>query len=296
MDRLESWRIFGVVARELSFVGAARALGRSPQAITRAIAALEARIGRRLFHRTTRAVALTSDGAAYLAQSQRALAAVDELEAPRGSSRPAGVVTITAPVLFGQLHVAPIVCAFLARHADCDVRLVLSDRVLPLAEHAIDVAVRIGALRDSALRAQRIGEVRLLTCASPAYLERAGIPRTPEALADHACIAFDGAMPIGERWAFPHRRRPRAIAVHARLTVNTGQCAIDAAAAGLGVARVLSYQVEELLLGARLRTILDAYAPPPLPIHLVRLPAPPSRAAAAFLSFAGEALSRRLRG
>jgi DNA-binding transcriptional LysR family regulator len=293
MDRLEEWRMFVEVARRQSFSATARALRKSPQVVTRAIAALEERVGTRLLHRTTRSVSLTSDGAEYLERANRALVEVAHLETPaEASPELRGTVTVTAPVLFGQLHVVPLVKRFLAEHASVAVRLVLVDRVISLAEESIDVAIRIGELPDSALRARAIGKVRHVLVASPAYLRSAGTPKQPEELARHACIAFTGTTPLANRWSFPGRRarpgRARNVVVHPRLEVNTGQAAIAAALLGLGIARVYSYQIA----GTPLRILLEDYEPPPLPVHVVQLPGVTSRATAAFVELAAKTLLR----
>jgi len=167
MDRTEEWRAFVAVAGRRSFVGAARALRRSPQAITRAVAALEGRLGARLLNRTTRSVSVTSDGERYLERGRRLLAELDALEsAPDARAPLAGRLSVTAPVLFGQLHVAPLVAAFLEQHPEVEARLLLVDRVVSLAEEGVDLAVRIGPLPDSSLRARLVGQVRWLICAS----------------------------------------------------------------------------------------------------------------------------------
>lgn len=253
MDRLDAWQVFVAVASRRSFSQAAQALSRSPQAVTRAVAALEERIGTRLLLRTTRSVSLTSDGERYLERARRALAEVALLEAKAGADAPLqGRLSITASVLLGQLHVLPIVAEFLAAHPALDVRLVLLDRVVSLAEEGLDLGVRIGALPDSALKARLVGQVRTVLCASPAYLAQAGVPRRPADLARHRCIAFTATTPVAERWTFASpsqspglRRRALAVTVRPRLLVNTGEAAIRAALAGVGVARVLSYQVAQ---------------------------------------------------
>ena len=298
MDRIDEWRTFLEVATARSFVAAARTHGRSPQAITRAVRALEDRLGTRLLNRTTRSVSLTSDGERYLENGRRTIAEFDQLEGDARTGALTGRVAITAPVLFGQLHVAPIVLAFLARHAALDARLVLLDRVVSLADEGLDLGVRIGALPDSALRARQVGRVRSVIVASPAYLERAGTPRTPEALAKHACIGFSTTTPIVDRWAFPagpRGGRERTVAVHARLVTNTAQSAIDAALAGFGLVRVMSYQVNALVAAGKLRVVLAAYEPPPSPVHLVQLPGISARVATAFADFAAPELAKRLR-
>ena len=289
MDRSEEWRAFVAVAGRRSFVEAARALRRSPQAITRAVAALEQRLGARLLNRTTRSVSVTGEGALYLERGRRVLAELDALESAPDTRTPlGGRLSITAPVLFGQLHVAPLLCAFLAEHPGVDGRLLLVDRVVSLAEEGIDLAVRIGSLPDSSMRARLVGQVRWVVCASPAYLSRAGVPRTPEALARHACISFDAGSPVADHWSFPGGKgRERSVTFRPRLIVNTAQAGIDAAIAGLGIVRVLSYQVERPLAQKKLRLILERFAMPPVPIQILQLPGLPNRLAAAFVDFAG---------
>jgi DNA-binding transcriptional LysR family regulator len=296
MDRLDEWRVFVAVATLRSFADAARSLGRSPQAATRAVAGLETRIGARLLNRTTRSVSLTSEGERYLERGRRALAEFELLESPSDAAATLrGVVSITAPVLFGQLHVVPVVSELLATHATLDVRLILLDRVVSLAEEGFDAGVRIGALPDSSLKVRPVGHVRSVVCASPEYLERAGQPREPGALADHACIAFVATTAIPDRWSFPSSgKRERSVAVHPRLTVNTGQAAIAAALAGLGIVRVLSYQVDELVAEGKLRILLRSFEPEPMPVHLVQLPGVMSRAATAFIDLAAERLRAKL--
>jgi DNA-binding transcriptional LysR family regulator len=287
MDRTEEWRAFVGVASRRSFVEAARALRRSPQAATRAVAALEGRLGVRLLNRTTRSVSLTSDGEQYLERGRRLLAELDALESPLDARAPlTGRLSVTAPVLFGQMHVAPFVWRFLAEHPGVEARLLLLDRVVSLAHEGVDLAVRIGALPDSSLRARVVGHVRWVICASPRYLAKAGVPRTPEALRRHACISFDAGSPVTDRWSFPRPgRRERNVAVTPRLIVNTAQAGIDAAIAGLGIVRALSYQVARPLAARKLRLLLEPFAPPPVPIQIVQLPGVSNRLASAFIDF-----------
>lgn len=296
MDKILEWRTFVAVASRKSFVAAARALGRSPQAVTRAVAALESRLGARLLNRTTRAVSLTSDGERTLERARRALGELELLEAPFGAQRPlSGRLSVTAPALFGQLHVAPVVTELLREHPGLDVRLLLLDRVVSLAEEGIDVAVRVGKLTDSSLRARAISSVRSVICASPAYLKRRGIPRNPDDLAEHDCIAYLGATAIPDRWSFPSvGRRERSVAVHARLVVNTSQVAVEAAAAGLGVVRALSYQVAALVDEKKLKLVLEKFQPPPVPVQLLYPPGPESRAAIALMDLAAQRIAPRL--
>jgi DNA-binding transcriptional LysR family regulator len=298
MDRIEEWRMFVSVASLESFAEAARTLGRSPQTVTRAVAAIEKRLRTRLLHRTTRSVSLTNDGARYLERGRRALAELDALEARDDpKAQLFGKLSLTAPVLFGQLHVLPVVIEMMRAHPDLDLRWVLHDRIVSLAEEAIDVAVRLGPLPDSALIARHLGDVRTVICASPSYLEQAGVPRTPDDLsADaHACIAFTATTPIVDRWSFPAAgRRERSVRVRARLVVDNGRAAIDAAVAGLGVVRVLSYQVAQLTKEKKLKIVLSDFEPPPSPVHLVHLPGLQTRAAAAFVELAIKRLKNRV--
>jgi DNA-binding transcriptional LysR family regulator len=290
MDRSEDWRVFVEVATRRSFAKAAAQLGRSPQAITRAVAALEHRLGTRLLNRTTRSVSLSHDGERYLERARRLVAELDALESSDRDTELRGTLSITAPVLFGQLHVVPIVTAYLARHAEVSARLSLLDRVVSLADEGVDLAVRIGTLPDSAMLARQLGHVRSVLVASPAYLDRVGTPRSLDQLGKHACISQSGTTPIPDRWSFDRR----TITVKPRLVVNTGQAAIDAALAGLGIARVLSYQVDRLVATERLRIVLAAEEPVPLPVHLLSLPGVQPRLATTFAEHAAAQLRKRL--
>jgi len=287
MDRVEEWRIFVSVASELSFAEAARTLEISPQAATRAVAALEKRLRTRLLNRTTRSVSLTGDGERYLERGRRVVEEVDALESPEDASAPlSGTLTVTAPILFGQLRVVPVVTEMLSLHPAIDIRLQLHDRVVSLAEEGVDVGVRIGMLPDSSLRARLVGQVRSVLCASPEYLEREGKPRDLDALSSHACIAFTSTTPIADRWSFERR----IIKVRARLVVNTGQAAMDAALAGVGIVRMLSYQVDDHVKAGRLKIILASHEPDPMPVHLVQLAGIQARAATAFVDLAAKRL------
>lgn len=290
MDRVEEWRVFVQVATQRSFARAALTLGRSPQAVTRSIAALERRLGTRLLNRTTRSVSLSHDGARYLERARRLVVELDALESPADDRQLRGMLSITAPVLFGQLHVAPVVTGFLARNGEVSARLALTDRVVSLAEEGVDLAVRIGALADSALIGRLLGHVRMVVVASPAYLEAHGMPRSIDALAKHSCISFTGPTAIADRWSFDGK----SVAITPRLVVNAGQAAIDAALAGLGLVRLLSYQVDRLVAADRLRVVLAAAEPPPLPVHLLSLPGVQPRLASTFATHAVAQLRKRL--
>ncbi|MBX3516357.1 MAG: LysR family transcriptional regulator [Rhodospirillales bacterium] len=270
MDRLDTWTIFVAVAERGSFADAARHLGRSPAAVTRAVAALEHHLSTRLLNRTTRSVALTDAGARYLDGCRRILSEFAELEAEATERRrPRGLLNVTAPVMFGRLHVLPIVRDFLAQYPEVDVRLLLLDRVVSLIDEGLDVGVRLGHLPDSSLRAIRVGHIRRAVYASPGYLARQGTPQTPQELGNHECIACSAVTVIPDRWTFEHAQRSFAVAVRPRLIVNNTDAAIDAAVAGQGLTCVLSYQAEEHVAAGRLQPILIAYEPPSIPIHVL---------------------------
>lgn len=271
LDRIDAWTTFAAVAEGRSFAAAARRLGRSPAAVTRAIAALEAQLGARLLNRTTRSVAVTDVGARALDAARRALAAFEELEGVAATERqePRGRLGVTAPVVFGRLHVLPVVVTFLRDHPAATVHLVLLDRVVSLVEEGLDVAIRLGQLPDSSLRAIRVGEVRRAVYASPGYLEANGTPRTPQELARHACVACTAVTPLPDRWTFERDGRSLVVPVPSRLVVNTTEAAIDASLAGLGPTCVLSYQVDAHVRAGRLDRILTGFEPPALPVQVV---------------------------
>lgn len=268
MDRLLTLEMFVAVASEGGFAAAARKLNSSPPAVTRGIAALEARLGTVLFHRSTRAVALTDEGAAFLEQARRILAdlAGAERELRGAAAEPRGQLYVTAPVMFGRLHVLPVVGALMAEHSELMVRMMLIDRNVRIVEEGIDVAVRIGALSDSGLKAVRIGWVRQMLVASPAYLARRRAPQTIAELAGHDLIGTMGPRAAGE-WQLASgkwRLDPRP-----RLVLNTVDGALAAAEAGLGIANLLSYQLADALGAGRLIALLADEQPPPLPVHLL---------------------------
>jgi DNA-binding transcriptional LysR family regulator len=295
MDRLESMRIFVAVAEARSFAGAARALRLSAPAATRAVAALEQRLGARLLHRTTRLVRVTEVGERYLADCQRLLAELDEAEAIAGGAHvvPQGHLAVTAPVLFGRMHIAPLLLDFLQEHPQVTARAFFVDRLVHLFDEGMDVAVRIAHLADSSLTAVRVGEVRRVIVASPGYLEQRGEPLHPDELAGHDAIGSGIADGPAPRWslvqdpeAAPGRLQP-GTQPRMRLSVNGGEVGIMAALAGHGLARALSYQVADDVAAGRLRVVLSRHEPPPIPVQLVY---PEGRLAAAkvraFVDFA----------
>lgn len=270
-DRVDALMAFVAVAEQQSFAGAARHLSRSPASVTRAIAALEERLQTRLFNRTTRAVALTDAGARYLESCRRLLATYDELEAINlgEQAQPHGWINITAPVMFGRLHVLPIVRSFLDAHPRVDIRLLLLDRVVSLVDEGLDLGVRIGQLPDSSLQAIRVGQIRRIVCASPEYITRRGVPATPRDLRNHILIACTAVTPIPDRWSFHGSNGVTSEAVTPRLIVNTTDAAVGAALDGFGLTCIRSYQAEPHATAGRLQIVLTEYEPPPSPIHIV---------------------------
>lgn len=270
MDRLQTMTAFVAVAEEAGFAAAARRLNMSAASVTRAVSALEGRLGARLLHRTTRTVALSEAGERYLADCRRILAEIEEADghAAGAYAAPRGVVSVTASILFGRMLVAPALLDLLDRYPDIAIRTTFVDRVVHLVEEGIDVAVRIAELPDSSLAAVRVGQVRRVLCASPDYLARRGQPVAPSDLNSHDIIDFVGMTPGGE-WAFVKDGKNQTYRPRARLMVNNADPAIAAAVAGRGITRVLSYMIAPQLANKDLVLVLDDIAPPAVPIHVV---------------------------
>ena len=270
MDRLEAMSILVTAVDAGSLSAAARRLGTPLATVSRKISDHEAHLGTRLLNRTSRKLTLTDAGRSYVEACRRILEDVTEAErTAAGEYRaPKGDLTITAPTVFGRLHVLPVVTAFLKSHADIDVRLVLADRIVNLAEDHIDLAVRIGPLSDSSLVAARVGAIRQVVCASPAYLAARGVPERPADLGAHDCITSGGLM-APDMWRFPAGRSTASVAVHSRLVVNSAEAAVEAAIAGLGVTRVLSYQAVDAVRMGTLAIVLQDFEPAPWPVSLV---------------------------
>jgi DNA-binding transcriptional LysR family regulator len=269
MDRFETMRMFVAVADKGSFAAAARDLRTSPPAMTRGIAALEGHLGVVLFHRSTRAVSLTDEGSIFLDKAKRVLADLADAErALHGAqAEPRGQLFVTAPVFFGRLHVLPVVTQLLETHADLSIRMMLVDRNVRIVEEGIDLAVRIGPLTDSSLKAVRIGSVRQMIVASPAYLARNAPPVHAKDLARHTLIASSGPRAAGE-WRFGKERNMQ-MPVQPRLITNTVDSALAAAEAGVGLANLLSYQTDDAVRSGRLIEVLKDLATAPVPVHLL---------------------------
>jgi DNA-binding transcriptional LysR family regulator len=269
MNKLRALQVFAAIVDQGSLTAAAETLNSSLPAVVRQLAALEASLGVRLLNRTTRRLSLTDDGRLYLERTRRILADLDDADRMLGvqQGEPAGSVSVTAPVLFGQLHVAPAVTRFLVRYPRMRVNLVLLDRVVNLVEEGIDVGVRIGRLADSTLVAQPVGEIRRVVVASPACLRRHGTPAHPRELRDKPCLRFT-ATGSGS-WTFREGGRHFDVDVQGPLDTNLAAPALEACAAGLGFCRFLSYQAMPLMRAKQLRVVLAGYEVAPWPVSLV---------------------------
>jgi DNA-binding transcriptional LysR family regulator len=275
VDRLEAMSLLLSVVEAGSLSAASRKLRVPLPTVSRKISDLEAHLNTRLLTRSTRKLALTDSGAAYVAAARRILDEVSEAEraASGEHAAPRGDLVITAPVVFGRLHVLPVIAEFLTQWPEIHVRLVLADRNLDLIDDHIDIAVRIGALADSAMVTTQVGAVRSVVCGSPAYFAAHGPPKRPEDLAALTAVTFD-PLSSSQHWVFrdPKSKREFRAPVRSRLSVNTAEAAIDGAAAALGVTRLLSYQVAQAVLDGRIQIVLAEYETAPAPVSLIHGP------------------------
>jgi DNA-binding transcriptional LysR family regulator len=296
MDRLESMATLLAAVEAGSLSAASRKLGMPLATVSRKVSELEAHLRTRLLNRTSRRLTLTEAGRSYVAACKRILedigaaerAAAGEYSAPRGE------LIMTAPIVFGRLHVLPVVTEFLKAYPEIDIRLSLADRVVNLLEDSIDLALRIGELPDSSLVATRLGAIRRVVCASPRYFAERGTPRKPDDLGAHDCITF-GGLTSPHEWIFTEGKSTRPVAIHSRLVVNTAEAAVDAAVASIGVTRVLSYQAAAAVRAGALAVVLREYEPKPWPVNLVHAGQPmlPLKLRA-FLDFATPRLRARI--
>ncbi|AOE63056.1 LysR family transcriptional regulator [Pseudomonas corrugata] len=270
MDRFQEMQVFIAVAQESGFSAASRRLGLSAASVTRAVAALEQRIGTPLLVRTTRNVYLSEAGQRFLEDSRRILGDLQEAEdsAAGSHAQPRGQLTITAPVLFGQLFVTPILVEYLQQYPEVVINALLLDRNVSMVEEGMDVAVRIGELPDSNQHAVRVGEVRLVVCGSPEFFARHGRPRHPQDL-ERLPVVASSAIGQVRSWTFVDAGQTLAVRPVPRLMVTANQAAITAASQGLGMTRVLSYQVAGEIASGGLEIVLADFELPPLPIHVL---------------------------
>ena len=296
VDRLEAMSILLHVVEAGSLSAAGRRLNVPLPTVSRKVAELEAYLGARIFNRTGRTIKLTDAGRDYVASCRRILDDIAEVERSVAGEyqAPKGDLVVTAPFVFGRLHILPVVIDFLKTYPDIRIRLTLSDRLVDLVEEQVDLAVRIGELPDSSLMASRVGSLRRVVIGSPDYLCRKGTPTHPEDLIDHDIVVFDG-LTAQDQWVFQSDGGKISVPIHARLVVNTAETAIDAAIAGMGLTRVISYQVADAVTDERLVTVLKSFEPLQSPVSLIygasgRLPIK----LRAFLDFAVPHLKTRL--
>jgi DNA-binding transcriptional LysR family regulator len=270
MDKLLAMRSFVAIVDRGSLTAAATDLHRSLPTMVRTLAALEESLGTRLLRRTTRRMSLTAEGRVYLERCRSILGDIEEAEASvtRDQVEPRGQVRMTAPVLFGQMHVAPALSEFLNRFGEVQIELLLLDRVVNLVEEGIDLAIRIGHLADSTMVAVPVSQVRRVVCASPVLLRTLGIPAHPSEMSEHPCVRFRGINP-GDSWSFQDAGREISVKTRGNFTCNQAAAAAQACAEGLGFGMFLSYQVEPLVRAKRLEIVLADFELPSLPVSLV---------------------------
>jgi len=270
MDRFHAMQVFVAVAEEQGFAAAARRLQLSPPAVTRAIAALEKQLGISLFVRSTRHVRTTDAGLRYLVDVRKILAQAQAADDAAAGiySKPSGRLTVTASQLFGKLFVMPAIIQYLQHYTDTQVEALFIDRKVNLLEEGVDVAVRIGELADSSEHAQKVGSVRTVICASPAYLKQHASVMVPNDLLEHNLISSGGANQASD-WRFAANGKDKNLSVQARLIVTSNDAILDAVKQGFGIARLLSYQVVEALANNELVLLLEEYEIAPLPIHVI---------------------------
>lgn len=296
MDRLDAMKVFVLAVDEGSLAAAGRKLGRSPAAVSRAIAFLEERVGAELLHRTTRSIKLSEDGERYVEVCRRVLTELEEAEniATGARAAPRGLLTITAPVVSGEMVLRPILDAFLDAYPTVSAKLLLFDRSVNLIEEGVDVALRIGPLADSAMIAMRVGEISRVVVAAPRYLKQHPRIVDPGDLAKHQIVAM---AHLPNSWTFAPQAgssAPRTVQFTPRLIVNSTYAAVASAVAGRGVARMYSYQVAEPLERGDLEIVLADQEDPQMPAHLIcpqgRLSVPKVRA---FTDFAVPRLKKQ---
>jgi DNA-binding transcriptional LysR family regulator len=273
LDRLEAMQFLLSAVDNGSLSAAARELKIPVSTLTRKVADLEDMLGTRLLIRTTRKLTLTESGALYVAAARRILDMVrdQEREASGEFTTARGELVVTAPVQLGRLHVLPVINQFLAEYPDITVRLLLSDRNIDLIDSHADLAVRIGELADSSMIATRIGNLRPVLCASPAFLSRHAAPLEPDQLSKYSCVVFNSPYLSPWRFRLPSNGKLLTIEVDPRLEVTTPDAAVSAAADGVGITLVFEHDADEATRSGQLQILLPQYEVEPVPVHLVHV-------------------------
>lgn len=296
MNKLKAMQIFVKIVESGSLTAAADHLDLPQSSVVRSLAALEQTLGVQLLYRTTRKIALTDEGRGYYQRCRQILLEVEDAENALSQTQqaPKGRIRLTAPVMFGRMHLGPLVTDFLNHYPDVEVELLLLDRVVDLIEEGMDIALRIGSLPDSSLMARQVGEVQQITCASPDYIAKHSAPKHPDQLMAHSCIHLS-AMSAQPEWGFIDANKPLKASIYSRFKTNQVDSARDACCKGLGIGQFLSYQVAEALQASTLAPLLETFQPPALPVSLVypqsRLLASRSRI---FIDWVAPRLSQRL--
>lgn len=297
MDRFEAMTLLVAVAEAGSISAASRKLRAPLATISRKVSELEKHLNARLLMRSPRNVVLTEAGRSFVAASRRILADLDDAERDAASATKTlkGELVLSAPIALGRFYLLPVVTDFLKEHPNVDVRMMLVDRRLNMIEDHIDIGLRVGELNDFSLVAKKVGAVRRVVCASPSYLARRGTPKSPDDLKDHDCITFENTL-SSQSWAFKIGKTEKSFAIHSRLIVSTAEAATDAAVLGLGLTRMLDYQIDQQRRAGSLKLVLESFRSPPTPVHLIyeaqrHLPLK----IRTFLDFAAPRLKRALR-
>jgi DNA-binding transcriptional LysR family regulator len=270
MDRFEAMSVLVAVAEAGSISAASRKLKVPLATISRKVSELEAHLKVRLLMRSNRTVSLTEAGQSFVVASRRILQELGDAERDASGENVTlkGELVLSAPIALGRFYLLPVVMDFLRDHPSIDVRMMLADRRLNLIEDHIDIGLRVGELEDFSLVAKKVGTVRRVVCASPAYLARRGAPKTPADLRSHDCITFENTL-SSQAWEFNIGKSEKSFPIHSRLIVSTAEAAIDAAVGGLGLTRMLDYQIAAQRRAGALKLVLEPFKSSPKPVHLI---------------------------
>ncbi len=270
MDKLLAMATFVEIVERGSLTGAADALDKSLPSVVRVLASLEDHLKAKLLNRTTRKISLTDDGRKYLERCKQILQEIDqaELELSAKHSQPTGILKVTSPVQFGQMHIQPLITQFLKEHDQVSAEFMLLDRVVNLVEEGFDVAIRIGELEDSSLIAKHVGHVRRVICASPKLIKKVGKIEHPKLLNSVPCTRHTG-LSSKDHWTYIENNKIKSVAINGPLACNNASATIEACVSGLGYGMFLSYQVENYIKANKLKVILEEYEPEPIPVSII---------------------------